>query len=62
MKKEECFCCDKMVRTDKPHWRVHMTTGGDIVPRSYEGDDSQGTFAVGPSCRKKYPHAFRERT
>ena len=56
---EECFCCGKSVRTDKRHWRVHMTTSNKIVEAGYEGEDSQGTFAIGASCRKQYAHAFR---
>ena len=56
---EECFCCEKRVRTDKKHWRVHMTEDLRIVPEDYDGVDSQGTFAVGPSCRKRHAHAFR---
>ena len=26
----------------------------------YDGDDSQGTFAVGPECRKDFEHAERQ--
>jgi len=55
----ECFCCDKAVRVDKPHWRVHMLTSGEIVAQGYESNESQGTFGIGPSCRKKYPLAYR---
>lgn len=60
---EECFCCGKRVRIDKRHWRVHMLVTNEIVPRDFEPEDpsdSQGTFAVGTSCRKRYEHAFRE--
>ena len=57
--KEECHCCEKMVNVDKTHWLVHITTDLEVVAFDYDGDDSQGWFPVGPSCRKKYPLAFR---
>jgi hypothetical protein len=57
---EECFCCNRKVRTDKRHWRVHMTTSNEIVGQEYQGEDSQGTFAIGANCRKRYPEAFIE--
>ena len=59
-KYEECFHCEvRRIRVDKPYWAVHMTTSGEVVPHDYDGEDSQGCFANGPSCRKKYPLAFR---
>ena len=56
---EDCCECGEPVRIDRKHWRVHMTTSLVNVPADYDGDDSQGRFAIGPRCRKKYPHAFR---
>ena len=58
--REECAHCQtRMVRVDRPHWRIHMNTNWQNVPEDYAGCDSQGTFAVGPRCRRFYPHAFR---
>ena len=56
---EECAHCGEVIQTDRKHWRVHMSTAWENVPEHYAGDDSQGTFAVGPRCRRRYAHAFR---
>ena len=63
---DECFCCGERVRVDRKHWRVHLLTTGDLLPASTPAEeadahpDSQGSFPVGPRCRKNYPgEAFR---
>lgn len=56
---EPCFCCGKPVRVDRPHWRVHILTSLEVVPFDLDSDESQGTFAIGASCRKKEPLAVR---
>ncbi len=60
MNVEECHHCDEMIKTDKKHWRVHMKTDCTYVARDYAGPESQGTFALGPRCRKHYPTAFKD--
>jgi hypothetical protein len=57
---EECMHCGESVRIDRRHWRVHITTDNVEVPQDYDGEDSQGTFALGSVCRKNYAHAYRE--
>lgn len=57
---EPCFVCNENVRIDRAHWRVHMTTSNEIVPRDYDGDDSQGTFAISDKHRKDFPLAWHE--
>ncbi len=56
---EECFCCERQVKITDKTWYVHMTTAGKIVAVDYTGTDSQGSFPVGNTCRKKEPLAFR---
>ena len=56
---EECFRCEKLTRTDRPHWMVHITVHGTQVAEDYDGEDSQGCFVVGNECRKHYPLAFK---
>jgi hypothetical protein len=56
-----CMVCNKPVKDDGNTW-VHMSTGGELFPSSYdnwEDPDSQGSFPVGPSCKKLIPADYR---
>ncbi len=50
---EPCLICGENVNTSKRHWRVHMLWTREIVSFDSDSSDSQGTFAIGPRCRKE---------
>lgn len=59
VKTEPCIICMKPVRIDKPHYVLHRTTSNEIVSKIYSGADSQGVFAIGRECRKRFKYAFK---
>ena len=59
MTTDDCWACERPVTISNTHWAVHITTTNEVVAEDYAGDDSQGCFPIGVSCRKRYPLAFR---
>jgi len=47
-----CFCCGRKLGANV--YLMHVNTNWEIVARNYEGNDSQGCFPIGSSCKNKF--------
>lgn len=64
---ESCWCCGRAIDDSKGGvWYVHLRISGGLfradseMTEAYEQSESQGWFAVGNACRKKYPGYCRQ--
>ena len=49
---DACFCCG--CKLGKNVYLMHVNTDWKIVARDYAGDDSQGCFPIGSTCKNKF--------
>lgn len=49
---EFCFCCGR--KLGKNVYLMHVNNDWQIVARNYEGNDSQGCFPIGSTCKNKF--------
>lgn len=47
-----CFCCGR--KLGKNFYMMHVSTAWQILPRKYDGVDSQGCFPIGSTCKNKF--------
>lgn len=57
---ERCLFCDRPMNPARIAYFVEMTTSNEVVPvGTTVGEDSQGCFPVGSSCKNLVPEPYR---